>query len=121
MLTIRKAQLEVFADVQRGALGERILAFISEKYAQEAAAFSESELRGLIAIALKRSREHGFGAYADILRWVNVMFTLGCNFDEDPDFPWAKEILADKTLRPASKVDMIVGCTLDHLNSIEGA
>jgi hypothetical protein len=118
MLVVRQAQLEVFTDARRELLGERILAFIREKYSAQCAAFSEADLRGLVAIALKRSRQHGFNAHADILRWINVMFTLGCNFDEDPDFPWAQEILADRALRPASKVDMIVGRTLDHLQSL---
>lgn len=118
MLIIRKEQLEVFTKAQRELLGERILAFIREKYATQCAAFSEADLRGLVAIALKRAREHGFVAHADILRWINVMFTIGCHFDEDLEFPWAKEILGDKTLRPGSKVDMIVGRTLDHLQTL---
>lgn len=118
MLVIRHEQFDVLTDVRRELLGERVLSFVRTGYASQCAAFSESELRGLVATALRRSRTHGFGTYADILRWINVMFTLGCNFDEDPEFPWARDILADNSLRPGSKVDMIVGRTLDHLQSL---
>ena len=121
MLTIRQTQLARLHDDLSVRYGDRVIAFIRGRYADRCAAFTEAELRGLVATALRRSREHGFDREADILRYVNIMYTLGCDFDRDPAFPWAAEILARPQLSGASKVDLLVARTAQHLREFEAA
>ena len=119
MLIIRNEQLSIFEDARRRSFGDDTLAFIRTNYPDACSRFSEAELRGLVAIALRKAKEHRFTDHADILRYINVMYTLGCEFEADPDFPWAREIMGDTRLRPGSKMDRLSARTLDHLRALE--
>jgi hypothetical protein len=121
MLKIRDQQMVVLQDLQRQTFGDATLAFIRERYPQACASFSEADLRGMVALALRKAREHGITAHADILRYINVMFTLGCDFEADPDYPWAQEIMNTPRLKPASKINQLTARTLRHLQTLEKA
>lgn len=121
LLTIRRAQYAVFANERRRVLREETVQLIRTRFAAEWQRFGEEEVRALVALAFRKARLWRLVEYGDILRIVNVMFTLGCHFDEDPDYPWARAILARAELRPASRVDALVARTLAHLKEREAA
>lgn len=119
LLTIRRGQMAVFEAERRRVLCEDAIRLVRERYPAEWARFGEAEVRALVLLAMRKARQWGVTGYGDLLRIVNLMFTLGCGFDEDPDHPWAREVLARADLRPASRVDLLVARALAHLQSLE--
>jgi hypothetical protein len=119
MLTIRDEQMREFEKLQRRIFAEDTVQFIKTTHADACARFGEDALRSMVAQALRKAREYHLTAQTDILRYINVMYTLGCDFDADPQYPWAREIMSHPRLRPGSKMNRLVARTLDHLRALE--
>lgn len=107
--------------MQWRAFGVSTLAYLKEQFPQACAKFDDDELRAMMALALRKSREHGFTTHAQILRYINVMYALGCEFEADPDYPWAHEIMSHPRLRPGSKIDRLVARTAAYMKTFEPA
>jgi hypothetical protein len=119
MLIIRRQQMAELERAQRRAFAEDTVSFIRTQYAEACAQFSPQDLTGMVAQALRKARDYNFTAHTDILRYINVMYTLGCDFDTDPRYPWARDILTNPRMRPRSKIDRLVARTLEHLRMLE--
>jgi hypothetical protein len=121
MLTIRKEQMSEFERALLRASAESVLAFVREQQPEACARFGETEVRNMVAKCLRKAREHHIASYADILRYINVMYALGCDFESDPEYPWAREIMTHPRLRPEAKINRLVARTLEHLRTLEQA
>ena len=121
MLIIRGAQMKEFEALQRQSFGQTTLDFIRQSYPQLCANFGDDALRDMVAQSLRKAREHNITSQADILRYINVMFTLGCDFETDPDYRWAHDIMSHPRLRPESKIDQLTARTLEYLKSLESS
>lgn len=119
MLTIRKEQMSTFEGERQRRFGEATVAYILEQFPGACSQYGEGDVRAMVAQALSKAREYGIPGQADILRYINVMYTLGCDFDTDPRFPWAREILARPGMRPDSKIERLVARTLEHIETTE--
>lgn len=98
MLTLRPDQLQSLEQ-------DRILSFELEM-SEHARAFSprhceilgQSGVRAVVQLAMQRSQRHGFTYRGPIRLFLELVFMLGSDFDTDPLFPWAAEILADRKI-----------------------
>ena len=121
LLKIRDAQMVALEGLQRQTFGERAISLIRERYPQAWERFGEAAVRDMVALALRKTRDHSITARADILRYINGMFTLGCDFEVDPAYPWAREIMNQPRLTPESKINQLTARTLKYLQSLEQA
>jgi hypothetical protein len=108
MLTIRDSQVEAFRAASRRNLVRRIYDCLSEYWAGEFAEIGDGAVDEFIGNAIGRAGRHGFVRDVDVGRFVNLTLLLGEEFDEDPDLPWAAEILASSTLHPQHKLDQLL-------------
>ncbi len=120
-LTIRNPQMAALEEAQRQEFGKRTIAFIRERYPEACSRFGDQAVRDMVALSLRKAREHGLTARSDILRYINVMYTLGCEFESDPRYPWAREIMSQPRLRPESKINQLTARTIQYLQSLEQA
>jgi hypothetical protein len=58
---------------------------------------------------------YGITSERDIILFLNHMYMLSPDFDTNPDFPWASEILNNPSIAPASKMDWLSGRTYHRL------
>jgi len=119
MLTIRDEQMLQLDAAQRQSFGEQTIAMLRAEFPQACAGFDDAELRGTVARALRKAREYGLTEQSDVFRYINVMYTLGCDFEDDPDYAWARAIMTHPRMRGGSKVDHLVERTKAHLRSLE--
>ena len=93
MLTIRDEQLRVLEkDVEDRMFADavhHIRVSLPDIYEE----LGEEQVRQSVALAKSRSAAHGFDTWAAVVGYLDVMYILGFEFEEDPRYPWANEIL----------------------------
>lgn len=67
-------------------------------YPQKAAAVGNDNLRQMISKGIRDAGKYDITNWPALGVYALFMFTMGSGFDEDPQFPWAVEILKDAAL-----------------------
>ena len=112
MLTIRRAQIAVLAGPGLERFRGRARNHLRAQFPRRSAPMSDEELLAAIDHALARCAHHRVEFESDILRFLNVMFTFGERFDEDPAIDWAAPILARTELDPHARMDALYAAAL---------
>lgn len=101
MLKIRKEHWDALAEAAMRDFESRLEAHLRQHLPEKCAAMERRELREAIRRAVGQARSYGLVAERDISLFVNLAFVLGANFDRNPKYPWAAEILKDPALKDA--------------------
>lgn len=88
MLSIRQEQLDVLQEVR---LHRWIMKYLTESYGP----LPEVTILDMVQSAVRRGRALGLESPFDLRKFAHITFLLGTQFESDPDFQWAREILAD--------------------------
>jgi hypothetical protein len=117
MLIIRHEQMRVLSF----ALFERWMApHLHQHFPEECARIGDGLLRDLIARGIAKARVYGFTSEPDICRYIDLMVVLGPDFDADPRFPWAADILNSAAFsNPGLRIEMLHQAALNYLRRIE--
>lgn len=121
MLTIRKPQMDIFAQANRRAAIDRMFEVIRKEWASEFAQFGDATVRRTVEQAFRKADEYKLANEGQVVRYLNLMYTLGCDFDTDPGYPWARKILSDPYLTADSKLDLLADRTVTYLERQERA
>lgn len=121
MLTIRREQMDAFEAAAVRDFERRMLAHVKEHLPKHHAVLGEEILRRVIRYGIGRAEAHGFTAESDVCLYITLMLMLGSRFDEDPQLPWAEEILQDKSLSdPEPRIGQLHDRAMDYLDEVEG-
>jgi hypothetical protein len=93
MLIIRKEQMRAMALQSLEEFESRLTAYITEDFPEQAEALGTANLRKAVHDGVNKALDYSFETERDLSKYVYIMFTLGRDFDKDPEFPWAGEIL----------------------------
>ena len=107
MLTIRPEQLEVLADASREEFVCRMEQHVREHFAPVVASLTKEQLREVIARNRNRAESYGLKSELGICSYLNVVFTLGEDFEDQREYPWAKTLLSEATATERSKLDRL--------------
>jgi hypothetical protein len=115
MFKIHKDQMAVFEQEAMRRFECRTARYIEEVYPQPWKYLGEQQISIAIRYGLARAMRYGLSLEQNALYYIDVMFMLGSGFDEDPQYPWAVEILEDpevpdETLRAELLYDSAVEC-----------
>lgn len=72
-----------------------------------------------IRLGVQRAHRYGLREEAHVFRYINVMYTLGFEFDEDPRYSWASAILGRGSLTPESKLDLLCARVVRELKTAD--
>ena len=98
ILEIRPEQLAPFREQAVHRFKGELAADIRAAHAEDAAEMSPQDLDSLIAYGIEVCDAYGITAEAYVGAYIHLMFDLGMDFDEDPEYPWAAAILNDSSL-----------------------
>ena len=117
MLTIRDQQLQALA---LETFEPWMVRHLAEFFPEDVAGLTANEISRRIRAAVKQARQYGFVEDSQLCRYVDLTFILGPAFDQDPDLPWAAEILADRRVTdPEMRIGLLFGAAQDHVSRIE--
>ncbi len=78
----------------------------------------EFNLSQMINYGFDQANTYGITSQSSILIYIVCMFLLGSDFDKDPQFPWARKILNDFTVKDKNeKAELLYRTGVDNLNS----
>jgi len=121
MLIIRKEQEEEFAKIALKQFEESMVVHLNQFFPEECEALGQEGTAEAIRHGLERAGRYGFVTERDLCLYMDVMFAFGRDFDEDPDLPWAKEILSDEALsRPLERIDKLYDVAMEKAEQARG-
>ncbi len=114
MLTIRNDQIRALA----GSVSDRLTSVavnhirlsLPDLYAEMGA----DQVRESVLLAYSKASTYEMAAWSDVLAYLNVMYILGFEFDEDPRYPWAAQILRSAELQPGDKSRLLLDNALEE-------
>jgi hypothetical protein len=122
MLVIRQDQMHVF---KRAALKK-----FEDELVEHLKTFAPKlfEIRGkecirkTVQMGMQRAREYGFTYRGPIRFYLEAMFSLGSDFDTDPQMPWALELLTttEEASDQMSRADQLYRQLIIYMNKVMG-
>lgn len=77
--------------------------------------------REVIRLGIQRAKTYRFTMRGPVQFYIETMFTLGCDFDSDPQYPWCREILEDvETQDELVRADHLFDVINDYLDAAVG-
>lgn len=111
MLILRQAQMAALNAIILDGFQERATARLLGRFPKRCRIIGETGVRALVRHGVGRAAAHGIEALPDLARYLDVMFTLGRDFDVNPAFPWAAERLSARA-SATERVDLLC-CDVD--------
>ncbi|MHC4644368.1 MAG: hypothetical protein ACYTBJ_02615 [Planctomycetota bacterium] len=121
MLKIRKDQYEELGKVSLKRFEDSMVEHIKEFFPKYYEIHKEPLIRKIIQYGVDRAESYGFETKRDTPLFIDLMFLLGSHFDEDIQYPWAKNILADKSISdPTERADKLYDTGVEFLDEVTG-
>lgn len=121
MLKIRNEQMTAFEQAALKNFEDRTIEHLREYFPKHCEVFGEANLRQIIQLGLKRSQSYGVVAERGVRVYIDLMLLLGSGFAEDPQLPWASEILKDETIADESvRIDRLYEKAMSYLDHVSG-
>ena len=109
-MKIRQAQLESLQPIAERDFIDRLIDHVRAEHPEEVNAYAESDLRRMAANGISRARRYGISVESSIAAFVDLMFSVAPNFDEQEHI---HEVLTDASYPPDARVELLGEMTLD--------
>lgn len=121
MIVIRKEQMDALARLARLRFEDRIVDHFTSEYPRETRqAGGPSQIRKVVQGGLERAEVYGFKTEKQVILFVALLFMLGCDFDTDPQMPWAKQINSKTVRNPELRINMVYEAAVEYLTATAG-
>jgi hypothetical protein len=117
LLKIRQEQWDLLSQHMGLTFENNTLVHLRKHWPERCDTLKESGVRSSIQEGITRAKQYGIESEYDILRYINHMYALGFDFDDNEAYPWAKEILTDEHLNAAERMEQLSAKTQVELQS----
>lgn len=107
MVHIRREQRRAFFFAMSKPFIRRAEDHLRAAFPERRRELGDEAVRASIDHCLERGWDYEIEEDDLLLLYLDVMYTLGLRFDEDPRYPWAREILSDPELSPDTRVELL--------------
>lgn len=97
-----------------GTPASGLIEFFKTQHPEKARSLGDARMDGLIRKSRRRASKHGLTTPATQVVVSGIAFFVGAGFDEDPMYPWAKDTLASKDLKPDEKARALHRHTMEY-------
>jgi len=85
----------------------RVEKYLKDAFSEQVSSLSDDELGKRIREGIQRAQSYKFESEADVVRFIDLQWRMGENFDTDLEkYPWV-ELLSESGITPAEKVALI--------------
>jgi hypothetical protein len=107
MLVIRQQHKDTFGKIARDRFACRALAHCRRVFKENCKKMGDPAVRERIDRGIKAADGYGVRKEHDVVRYIDLMFILGDDFDTSRSSPWAKRILTCEDLGGTTKMDRL--------------
>ena len=104
MLVIRREQMEVFKAARWREFASLAASHCRQRHPEACSPLDDEALQSRVDSGLRRARSHGFDQPPDLMRYLDMLFTIDPEADKEP---WVAAILAQSKYSPATRMDLI--------------
>ena len=120
-MIIREEQLLALEEVRSPDFDNYMVVHLKDFSPLHSESLGESGIRGLIAAGVERARKQGLTHRGPVKFYIEAMILLGGDFDTDPQYPRAAEILRDPTIVDQTlRADRIHAWLMELLDAAAG-
>lgn len=121
MLRIRATQMAAFRQTAIHNFENRMLEHLKEFFPRHCQILGAEQVRKVIRLGLEQAKQYDFDSERNVHLFVGLMFMLGSYFDQDPQLPWAANILTDENItNPNTRADRVHDRAMAFLNQVAG-
>lgn len=121
MLLIRSEQMEGFKKAMLRSFENEMVAHLAELSPPLFKAAGEERMRQTIHLGIGRAQSYGFTFRGPVRLYLELMLLFGSYFDNDPQYPWAAEILTDQGPSPQmQRAGRLYEKALDYREKVAG-
>lgn len=121
MLTIRNDQIDELNQLADRRFESEMVDHLKEFAPELSQILGEPAIRQVIRIGIKRADSYGLTNRGPTRFYIELMFALGSDFDTDPQLPWARSILTNKSIASQiSRADILYRAMTSYFNEISG-
>ncbi len=116
MFKIRKEQLDALSQASLKSYEERMVTHLTKFFSPQCLALGEARTREAIYYGILRAKTYGVVSERDVCIYIDLMFAFGRDFDKDPNYSSAAQILTDKTIPdPTARINRLFEIALKHV------
>jgi len=98
MMTIQRKQFDAIGKRLAVRWEDTMVTHLETFFPERCAELGEKGVREAIALGQTRAAKYDIFSERDVCKYLNFMFALGFDFDTDPEYPWANQILTNAAL-----------------------
>lgn len=85
--------MEVFEQAASGHFEPRTAQHLKQAFPKQCESLGDDGIRGLVSHGRRRAKRYRLTSQSEVYLFIDLMFLLGKDFDDDPQLPWAGKAL----------------------------
>jgi len=98
LLKVSEIPIEDFSQSPKANAGDIAATQLQKIWRRKCQQIGETTLHKLIRDAIESAKGYNITTERGVVLYTTLMFLLGSGFDKDPQFPWAENVLNDKSI-----------------------
>lgn len=121
MLVIREEQMQAFAQNAKERFEAETVQHISLFAPRQFEILGEKTIHRIVSLGMERAEGYGFTNRGPARFYIELMFMFGSDFDTDPQYPWAAELLAGQNSSDQmNRADQLHQRALHYIETVAG-
>lgn len=104
MFRIRSEQLDIFVELRRKQFEKEVIEHLQRCFPQKCSEVTEEGLLTLIRKSIKKAEKYEIEMKRETVKYIDLSFVFGEDFDNDPRYPHAAEALNSQNITAESKI-----------------
>ena len=120
-LKIRDEQMKVFEQAALRSFEDEMVKHIKQFAIKHSEIIGDQGVREVVRMGIERAKKHGLTNRGPVRFYIELMFMLGSDFDTDPQYPWAGEILNDPGIvDQMERADRLYDKAMNYVEKVAG-
>jgi hypothetical protein len=121
MLIIRKEQMQVFEQAAVQSFESRMVEHLKKEFPKHSEAMGDAALLEVVRCGRERAATYGLAGERSVRLYLELMLMLGSGFDQDPQLPWAADILRNQGAGDeTARIDALYRKVIEYANRTVG-
>jgi hypothetical protein len=121
MLRVRDEQMKVFEKVALRNFEDEMVQHLKQFTPRHSEIIAEQGVRRVVEIGIERAKGYGLTNRGPMRFYIELMFMLGNDFDTDPQYPWAGEILNHpENADQMERADSLYNKMMEYIQRVAG-